>query len=89
MFTIHKHTPYGFWFHDPNINKSQKEKQVKERKPDDTEGEEMEDIDPDKLLKVDDFEIYMNPRLLQETKVHIRNNNIGRGVWVGILQFFP
>lgn len=53
--------------------------------------EEEEPItEEERKLNPDDYEIYINPRILSETKVELLIIRvIGRRIWMGILCIFP
>ena len=59
VFTIHKDTPYGRWFHKKGFS---------EKAPIKKEEEYTEE---DLQLDLDEYEIYMNPQIVAETEVSI------------------
>ena len=64
-FTVHRETPFGMWFHKKGFG----EKAPMKKEEDYTE-EELK-------LQPDDYEVFLNPQLVAETDVSIKDCHPG------------
>lgn len=67
MFTIHKDLPYGVWFHQPEAMREKATKPKAVTDPEETESEQDQEL----LLKPEDYQVYINPKLKAETEVNM------------------